>query len=64
MVPVRLRVICWAAVAEGVMSHLREGDVVLITGSLQNHRPDPTSIVLVASVVQFLTSDDAANKPQ
>jgi hypothetical protein len=62
-IPVRLSVICWASVAEAVLSEVREGDVVLITGALRNHQAARGSLRLVASVVQFLTTGDAMPSP-
>lgn len=59
-VAVRLTVVCLAALAEAVTAHVREGDVVLIMGSLQNHQSRPGSLCLVASVVQFLTPQDVS----
>ena len=58
-IPVRLTVICWAAVAEAVLAQVREGDVVLITGALHNHHAARGSLGLVASVVQFLTTEES-----
>jgi single-stranded DNA-binding protein len=54
--PVRLKVVCWASLAEAALSQLREGDVVLVTGSLHNHHASRGPLGLVASVVQFLTT--------
>jgi single-stranded DNA-binding protein len=54
-----LTVICWANLAETVVAQVRVGDVVLITGSLQNHYSDRNAPRIVASVVQFLTSQTA-----
>jgi single-stranded DNA-binding protein len=55
---VSLTVVCWGTLADSVLARVREHDVVLITGSLQNHRSSRNTLELVASVVQFLTSDD------
>lgn len=57
-VAIRLTVVCFASVAEAVLSHLREGDVVLITGSLQHHQSSRGPLGLVASAVQFLTTGE------
>lgn len=59
-VSVQVTVVCWAAVAEAVLARVREGDIVLITGALQNHRSDHSSLSVVASVVQFLTAEEVA----
>jgi hypothetical protein len=56
--PVHLTVVCRAPVAEAVLAQVREGDVVLITGALHNHHGARGSLGLVASVVQFLTTED------
>jgi hypothetical protein len=63
-IPVRLTVVCFALLADAVLSQLREGDVVLITGSLHNHHASRGSLGLVASVVQFLTTEEAKPLPQ
>jgi hypothetical protein len=56
---VKLTVVCWASLAEAVLSHVQEGDVVLVTGSLQHHQPGHGPLGLVASAVQFLTTGAA-----
>jgi hypothetical protein len=55
---VRVDVFCSLDVAAKVLSHLREGDVVLVTGALQNHPAAPETLQISASIVQFLTSGD------
>lgn len=62
--PVRLIVLCWASLAESVLSQLREGDVVLVTGSLQHQQATRGPLGLVASVVQFLTTEEAKPSPK
>lgn len=63
-IPVRLTVVCWASLAEAVISQVREGDVVLITGSLHNHPASRGSLGLVASTVQFLTTEETKPSPR
>jgi single-stranded DNA-binding protein len=60
---VRLKVVCWASLAEAVLSQLCEGDVVLVTGSLQHQQATRGPLGLVASVVQFLTTKEAKPSP-
>jgi single-stranded DNA-binding protein len=57
-ISVQVTVVCWAAVAEAVLARVRKGDVVLITGALQNHHSDRSSLSVVASAVQFLTAEE------
>ena|SRR4028118_62083 len=59
-ISVRIKVVCWGAIAEAVIAKVRQGDVVLVNGSLQNHK-DQESLSLVAAVVQFLTVDTTAS---
>jgi single-stranded DNA-binding protein len=54
---VRFTVVCWTTLAETVLERVREGDVVLITGSLQNHPSSRGSLQVTAAVIQFLTID-------
>jgi Single-stranded DNA-binding protein len=54
---VRLSIVCWTTLAETVLARVHEGDVVLITGALQNHQSSRGSLQVTASVIQFLTTE-------
>ncbi len=54
---VRLTIVCWTALAEAVLARVHAGDVVLITGALQNHQSSRGSLQVTASVIQFLTTE-------
>lgn len=53
-----VRVVCWGITATAVLQRVRQNDVVLIAGALENYSRDPRLLQVEASVVQFLTADD------